>query len=129
MPERIDALVSQVADLTDEIRRVREHYKVWGRWTLIILLAIALAQIGGGVLAVWLVGQNRQRVDDIQQSRREVTLKNCQERNLRNVRTKRLVRKTDDLRPGSKGVILQLVDQLVPFQDCKKEVKGVGLDK
>lgn len=129
MPERIDALVEQVGKLADEVRLVRDHYRKWGRRTFYFLLAIVIVQLLGGLLALWLVGQNRQRVNDIQRSRREVTLETCRERNIRNVRTKELVTDSEALRPRSKVVILALVDRLVPFQDCQTEVEKVGLDK
>lgn len=129
MPERIDALVREVSELTKEVGLIREHYEKWGNRTVVILLAVAAVLIGGGVFSIWIVGQNRERVADIQRSRREVTFDNCRAQNQRNVRTRNLVTHSENLRPSSKAVIIELINQLVPYQPCKQQVDKVDIDR
>lgn len=89
-----------------------------------ILLAIA-ASAGGWIVAI----------NDVQNSRRKVTLENCEGQNNRNKNTiVELVSHVEGLPPNQKAAaelttpfIITLIDSLSPYRDCREVLKKAGL--
>lgn len=89
-----------------------------------VMLAIGASGIG------WLVS-----LGDVQDSRRKVTLENCEAQNERNKRTiQELVNNVEALPPiqrrqaqASVPFTITLIDSLAPYRDCNEVLKKANL--
>lgn len=108
---------------------VPEDFHVW-RWRALSAFIVLYAIIGGYSLY-----QSRARVDDIQQSRIEITRETCEDQNDRNEQTTDLINRIarEDETHGSvteaaaaerfRTRTLILLNAIIPVRNCEQQIK------
>jgi hypothetical protein len=88
---------------------VREN---WYRDVWLLLITVFVV----GILILG-IGENDERIEDIQQSRYEFQLQNCQSVNARNLKAKAKARQT--VSAQGQRTVAALIDEMLPFhRDC-----------
>jgi hypothetical protein len=88
---------------------IREN---WYRDVWLLLITVFVV----GILILG-IGENDERIEDIQQSRYEFQLQNCQSVNARNLSAKAQAKQT--VSPEGQRTVLLLIDKMLPFHhDC-----------
>jgi hypothetical protein len=130
---RLDQIEAGYLKRADENRDLILHSSRRTSWILGLLVVV---QLGLGGLSIALLEQNGQRVDDIQQSRVDITYAQCVAINDRNRNTVaeydrrfELARKSGlvsgqqlQRAKQSRDFTVGLVDRLVPVQDCDRQL-------
>lgn len=130
MPEELKKRLD--ADTRQRLEAIQAGYEKWTRRTIWILRALVVATLALGVVSILLIGANSKRVDEIQQSRVEITRQTCEAQNDRNRKTiaaydvriaaakasGELSREQLARLSESRAFTVALVDALAPVQDC-----------
>lgn len=111
----------------EQLEEIRVGYLRWGRNTLIILGVLFVVQVVTGITAIYLLGQNSKRVDDIDASRSEVIRLACVDQNERNNRT---IDALNEVFEGAEGdrrreydATVLLINAISPKRDCQARVR------
>lgn len=134
MPDRRENI-----DVRTRLEAIQVGYERWTKYTIRLLTILFLIQLGLGLLAVYLVGQNQKRGDEtrrlvaeVYDSRKQSLLITCREQNIRHDKTiatlhniietlKPRLSASDraNLAAGIEGNI-KLIDAIAPREDCDK---------
>lgn len=135
--ERLDEIeqgyLERAAENRELIEEIGKAYHRFARVTTILLIALAACALVTGALQLYLLNQNGQRVDQIQNQRASFVLSSCREQNHKHDRfiTKldELIAEIDD--PAQKAEAednkiqtIALVETFVPEQDCAALVRA-----
>lgn len=124
----------RLEDIDIRLAKIQKGYERWARRTFVILLLIVVAWIVTAIGGFYFVGQNHNRVDEIQQSRIDATLNGCRDQNFRRRQTIRrldsLIEKAKKAAPEKEAELKRqrkstvfLIDSLAPHRDCKLLIK------
>jgi hypothetical protein len=125
------------ADTRQRLEAIQAGYEKWTRRTIWILRALVVATLALGVVSILLIGANSERVDEIQQSRVDITRQTCEAQNDRNAKTVRaydvriaaartsgqLTREQIARLQESRAFTVALIDSLAPRQDCAQLIR------
>lgn len=122
--------------LEEKLGKIHDGYEKWAKWTLRILIGLVASFVFGAFSTTYLIGENKARIDDIQEQRTLSVRETCEAQNDRNVNTKarldELVAKRagegteeEQARRGESVIAMKLlIDALAPFTpDCEALVQ------
>lgn len=120
------------ADARARLVAIEAGYNRFSRQVKRILALLAVAQLGLGILSVYLVGQNNSRaketralVDRIQLERARNVRDACVSQNAKNRDTKAELRRLNpDAPPKQQEATDLVIDKLAPVQDCEARVRS-----
>lgn len=131
MPEELKKRLDP--DTRQRLEAIQAGYERWTRRTIWILRALVVATLALGVVSILLIDSNANRVDDIQQSRVDITRQSCEAQNDRHDKT--IAEYDDRIAAAKKSGLLTdeqlsrlqesraftvaLIDALAPVQDCE----------
>lgn len=140
--DRIDEIESAVErhskETKEAIEQITAAYRRFARVTTTILAVLCVATLGAAILSIYLLGQNGQRADEIQQERANSVRSSCLEQNARHDKTlAKLDKLVADIKdPAEKaraqaniGGTVALIEALAPKQDCTALVRKAVSDE
>lgn len=117
----------------ERLARIEAAVAAWTRRTSMILVLLFVATLGVGVISIYLLVENGNRTDDIQNERVATTLHACLDQNIRHDitidRLNHIISQIKDPKQraraeASEGSTIALIDALAPHRDCRAVVKA-----